>query len=179
MATKPVPNPMALIENMLDFLLPDAGEPTPPPAAAAAGAAGMRAELAYAGVRTMIAAALCDGRLAPEERRAVERRLAAADLSAEQVERVHKDLVLPANAEELAALAPAAADREALYRLAARVVRADGAVVDSERAWLDRLGEAFDIPPVRRRELAGDAAPAAGPAAAPAPPAGARFNGHR
>jgi uncharacterized membrane protein YebE (DUF533 family) len=172
---------MALIENMLAFLLPDAGEPAPPPAAAA----GLPADLVYAGVRTMIAAALCDGRLAPEELRAVERRLASAELSAEQVERVHKDLVLPANVDELAALAPAAAGREVLFRLAARVLRADGEVVDSERAWLDRLGEAFAIAPERRRELAGEAAPAADAAAelaaeaAPAPPAGARLSSHR
>ena len=146
--------PTALIDAMLGFLLPNAREPAAPPTAAPAPAADLPPHLAYAGVRTMVAAALCDGRLAAEERRAVERRLAAAELTAEQVARVHKDLVLPANPDELAALALGAADREALFRLAGVMLCTDGRVRDSERTWLDHLGAAFGIAPRRRLELA-------------------------
>ncbi len=144
--------PVALIDSMLGFPLPNARQPAAPPTAAPA--ADLPPHLAYAGVRTMVAAALCDGRLAAEERRAVERRLAAAELTAEQVARVHKDLVLPANPDELAALALGAADREALFRLAGVMLCTDGRVRDSERAWLDHLGAAFGIAPHRRLELA-------------------------
>ena len=50
-------------------------------------------------------------------------------------------------------MAATPADREALFELAALVLRADGQVMESELAWLERLGDGFGIEPARRGEL--------------------------
>ena len=140
---------------------PGSAAPPPPPPAEAPGprdedGADLPPELIFAAVRTMIAAALSDGHLDPEERSAVERRLEDAELSPEEVARIHKDLVLPASVRELAEMAPAAGERELLYQLAAAVVAADGQMLAPERDWLRGLGLAFEIEEERARELEGD-----------------------
>ncbi|HEX2254780.1 MAG TPA: DUF533 domain-containing protein, partial [Thermoanaerobaculia bacterium] len=109
--------------------------------------------LAYAAVRTMVAAALADGRLAPEERAAIQARLGDSDLDENQVAQVHQDLVLPPTVEELAALVVGEEDRETLYQLAAVVLQADQRVSDLERVWLGRLGAAFGLAEERCRVL--------------------------
>lgn len=96
-------------------------------------------------VRTMIAAALADGRMSPEERAAIQEQLGSAGLSDEQVAQVHRDLVLPASPEEIAGFAFAPEAREVLYRFAALAVVADRDGSPAERAWLDRLATALGI----------------------------------
>lgn len=110
-------------------------------------------ELTYAAVRVMVAAALSDGHLVSEERDTVERHLDEAELTPDQQAQVRRDLVLPATVEELADLAPKAANRELLYQLAAVVLQADGEVGEPEKTWLERLGTAFALAPERRRAL--------------------------
>jgi tellurite resistance protein len=115
----------------------------------------------FAVVRTMAAAALADGELTAEEREAIEGRLGDSGLAEEQIRRIHKDLVLPPGAQELAAMAgdlglpddAAAQTRETLYRAAAVVLRADRHVSDRERAWLNGLAEALGLAPQREEEL--------------------------
>ena len=101
----------------------------------------------------MVAAALADGRMAPEEKELIHRHLGESGLGEEQVRQIHQDLVLPPSPEELAALAPAAEAREALYRFAALVVLADRETSDLERRWLERLAAAFEIDAERRSVL--------------------------
>ena len=108
-------------------------------------------------VRTMVAAALADGRMAPEEKAAIERRLAESDLPPDGVERVHHDLVFPPTVDEIAALVEPPAERELLFELACLVLRADSRVTDAELAWLGRLGDALEIAEDRRRELTAEA----------------------
>jgi len=140
--------------------------PPPPPPVAEPGAeaseevAGddlsLPSGLTFAAVRTMIAAALSDGHLDPEERTAVERRLEDAELAPEEVARIHKDLVLPASVRELAAMTTVPGERELLYQFAAAVVAADGQMLAPERDWLRGLGVAFEIDEARARELESD-----------------------
>ncbi len=169
-----VPPPLdAAAEPGQDFDAAPAPPPPPPPDAdptvaeegRGADAPGPEADedevtlppgLTFAAVRTMIAAALSDGHLGSEERSAVERRLEEADLSPQEVARIHKDLVLPASVRELAELAPAAVERELLYQLAAAVVAADGQMLAPESDWLRGLALAFEIDEGRARDLEGD-----------------------
>ena len=62
-------------------------------------------EVTYAVVRTMVAAALADGHLAPEEKAIIQKHLGESGLSEAQTAQVHQDLVLPPGPAELAALA--------------------------------------------------------------------------
>lgn len=102
------------------------------------------AELIYAGVRTMIAAAHADGEISSVERAVIDRHVAESqDLAPLQLEQIQRDIVRPASPADLAALAPALEDRATLYRLAAAVVLADQTVAAGERAWLDQLAVAF------------------------------------
>ncbi len=110
-------------------------------------------EVAYAIVRTMVAAALADGHLAAEEKAIIHKHLGDSNLSDEQTAQIHKDLVLPASPEELAALAGDPEAREALYRFGALVALADQDASDAERAWLERLAAAFGIDGDRRAAL--------------------------
>jgi len=147
----------------------EGGAPSPPPPPGAAPfepAAAIAADEAFdeieeelpehllvPAVRTMIAAALADGRMAPEEKAAIERRLAKSDLAPDDVSRVHHDLVFPPTVDELAALVADPPDRELLFELACLVLRADSQVTYPERAWLARLGDALEIPEERRTDL--------------------------
>ncbi len=102
-------------------------------------------EVTYAVVRTMVAAALADGHLAPEEKALIQKHLGESGLSEAQTSQIHKDLVLPPAPAELAALTAGTEAREALYRFAALVVLADQQASDLERSWLDRLAAAFEL----------------------------------
>ncbi len=134
---------------------PPAAEPPadPPPPAPPARGAEPPSGLVFAAVRTMVAAALADGRMAPEEKAAIETRLEAGELDEEQVRQVHRDLVLPPPVEELAGLVADPAAAASLYELAAVVLRADGELSDLEATWLERLGDALALPAERRRQL--------------------------
>jgi len=140
---------------------PGPGGP-PPPAPPAAAEAFEEIEddlpphLLLPAVRTMIAAALADGRLAAEEKAAIERRLADSDLPPDDAARVHRDLVFPPTVDELAALVEPPAERELLFELACLVLRADAEIGELERAWLARLGTALEIPEARQQELTAD-----------------------
>ncbi len=102
-------------------------------------------DVTYAIVRTMVAAALSDGHLAPEEKAMIQKHLGESGLSEAQTSQVHKDLVLPPSPAELAAMSGDAEAREALYRFGALVVLADQQTTDLERGWLERLAEAFEL----------------------------------
>jgi uncharacterized membrane protein YebE (DUF533 family) len=118
-----------------------AGEEEPPP------------ELVYAVVRTMVAAALADGHMAPDEKQAIQGRLGESNLSQAQVQQVHQDLVIPPTPDELARMADSAEARELLLRFALLVVGLDREVSELERTWLDRLAHSFGLDPQRRAEL--------------------------
>jgi len=134
--------------------------PPPVPAAAAGSTAATEQELpptlVYAVVRTMVAAALADGRLAPEEKRAIEGRLDEAELAPDQVQQVHKDLVIPSAPEELADQVADPGQRAAMYRAALLVLGADGDVSEHETAWLHRLAAALGFDDGHRRALEDD-----------------------
>jgi len=114
----------------------------------------------------MVAAALADGRMTPEERAAIQPHLGESRLRPEDVARVHQDLVLPATPEELACLEPDPARRVVLFRAALLILRADTRITDTERTWLGRLGSALGLDEVRQRELEQDLLLAADGAAA-------------
>ena len=142
-ATPPPPPPV-----------PGSSAPPPPPVPGApteavtdtgAEEAELPQELTYAIVRTMVGAALADGNLAPEEKSIIQKHLGDSGLSEDQTRQIHSDLVLPPSPDELAAMAPGAEAREALYRFGAVVVLADGHASDLERRGLDRLAAAFEL----------------------------------
>ena len=56
-----------------------------------------------------------------------------------------------ASPAELASLVTSNEDREMLYRFAVVVVRADQELSDSERAWLDSVGDALGLDPETQR----------------------------
>lgn len=142
---------------------PTAAAPPPPPVpgpaaettapADEAASDDLPLETTYAIVRTMVAAALADGNLAPEEKAIIQKHLGESGFSEAQTRQIHQDLVLPPSLDELAALAPAAEAREALYRFAALVVLADQQVSDLERRWLDRLAGTFGFSDDRKAAL--------------------------
>ncbi len=101
----------------------------------------------------MVAAALADGRMAPEERAMIEKHLGESGLSEEQTSQIHRDLALPPSIDELAALAGDPEAGEVLYRFGALVVLADQETSDLERAWLERLARAFEFGDDRRAAL--------------------------
>lgn len=157
---------------------PGAAPPPPPPPPApvlpplpplpAPGPAPDRLDLAL--LRTMAAGALADGRLDERERRAIRERLDAAGLDEDQAATIRRDLVVPPGPEELAGMVDGEDARRALYRAGWLVTRADGALADSEAAWLDRLAAALGLDAVRRRELEGDLLKALSPEPGGAPP---------
>lgn len=110
-------------------------------------------EVAFAAVRTLVAAALADGQLADEEKEIIDRHLGHSNLTPEQCRQVRRDMALPATPSELAAQASDPELRGALYRFAFLMVKADQHVADLELSWLERLGEAFELTAERRRAL--------------------------
>ena len=128
-----------------------ASPPTPAPAADAVEQPPQ--ELVYAIVRTMIAAALADGEMHTEEKKLIEGRLGESGLSPEQMQQVHKDLVIPAGPTELASLVSEPSDKENVLRFAALVVLSDQNVTATERAWLDQLANALGIDTDRARAI--------------------------
>jgi uncharacterized membrane protein YebE (DUF533 family) len=110
-------------------------------------------DLLWAIVRTMVAAALADGRIADEEKVLVEKRLDSAPVLRERMGQIHNDLLNPPSQEELARHVSNREDAELLYRFASLVVLADKNVAERERAWLTEFAEAMEIPPQRREML--------------------------
>ena len=117
------------------------------------GSAVLPRELLFAVVRTMAAAALADGEMAPEERAALEEHLDESGLDREQIRRVRKDLVLPPTPGELAEMVEelpeqqAAEARETLFRAAALIVHADREVRETETTWLGKLARELNLSP--------------------------------
>ncbi len=133
---------------------PGATPPLPPiPPATAAASDELATELTYPVVRTMVAAALADGKLDPREKEIIHRHLGESGLATEQVAQVHRDLVLPPSPGELASLATEPATGETMYRCALVIVRADQEVDPLELAWLDRLAAALELDAERRQQL--------------------------
>ncbi|MDX1631493.1 MAG: DUF533 domain-containing protein [Thermoanaerobaculia bacterium] len=124
------------------------------PEAAVEAEATLPTDVLYAVVRTMVGAALADGSLSPEEKSAVDGRLSeTSELTEDQTEQIHKDLVLPPSPAELASLPGAEKEPELLYRFALLILRADDDVSQPESEWLEDLGDALEIEPARREEL--------------------------
>jgi uncharacterized membrane protein YebE (DUF533 family) len=126
--------------------------PPPPPNSEAQEAEEIPVELLFAIVRTMVAAALADGELSPDERSVIEERLGEAPFSPDQRERVRKELLLPATPGELAELVDGD-DREVLMRFGLLVALAHEGVSEAERAWLERLAAALEIDAERVRTM--------------------------
>ena len=101
-------------------------------------------------VRTLVAAALADGRLSDEERRSIRERLTESGLNDDEIAQVRADLAMPTTPEELAASVDDAAAAAAVYRAAWLATRADRIVEGAETAWLDRLATALGFDAVRR-----------------------------
>lgn len=139
--------------------LPTMATPPPPPAVTGASPAaevddGLDPHQRFVLARVVIAAAMADGVLASSERETVERHLGeATDLSAEQQQRLRRDLVLPATADELATLASESELRSTMYRTAALIAAADGQRDHLESAWLERLATALGIGADERRAV--------------------------
>ena len=139
--------------------MPPPVQAAPPPTLAAQTASAgnseedLPPEVTFAIVRTMVAAALADGNMAPEERGVITRRLGESGMTAEQQQQIQQEMALPLQPNELAALAPDGETRELFYRVAALVVMSDRQVADLERGWLARLAQACEIPETRCREL--------------------------
>ena len=109
--------------------------------------------LVFAIVRTMISGALSDGEMHAEEKKLIEGRLDESGLSPDETKQIHKDLVIPPPPEEIGRMVSTTEDRELLYRFGALVVRSEGGASAPERAWLERLGAALDLPADRRSAL--------------------------
>lgn len=112
-------------------------------------------KLEFAVVRTMIAAALSDGVMAPSERQAIEGRLGEASFADDAKQQVHRDLVLPAGPEEIAALVPEDS-APTVYRAAYLVVMSDGELAELERMWLARLASALKIDDQQAKTIEAD-----------------------
>lgn len=111
-------------------------------------------ELRFALARTVIAAALADGVLSDQEREQIEQHLGeATDLPPDQLERLRRDLVLPATVSELARLATDINAATAIFRCAALILRADGSVDRLENTWLSHLGDALGLPAEARERI--------------------------
>jgi len=110
----------------------------------------------FAVVRTMVSAALSDGRLAPQEREAIHHHLVDSGLEEPQIAQIHQDLVISASPEELGAMAATTVAREALLRAALLVLRADREVSVAERAWLSRLATALAVDEGRALQIERD-----------------------
>lgn len=113
-------------------------------------------EDAYAIIRTLVAAAMADGRLSGDEKEVIDRHLGESNLSAEERAQIHRDMALPPTPAELAAQATDPELRQTLYRFAALVIHADRHVSELEKSWLLRLAGALDISEARRQELEGE-----------------------
>jgi tellurite resistance protein len=132
--------------------------PEEPREAGAAGAdtaeATLPPDVLYAVVRTMVAAALADGTLSSEEKRAIDEQLdSTKELDPERLRQIHRDLVLPPSPEDLAELPGAMDEPELLFRFAVLVLEADHEASDHERVWLARLGEALGLDADRQEAL--------------------------
>ena len=113
-------------------------------------------DLTAAIVRTMIAAALADGHLAPSERESIQSHLKDSGLSPEQISDAHADLLSPASPTTLAALAREDSDREVLYRTAILIMMADKEFAETERSWLDEFAQHLDLDDAQKAAIEHD-----------------------
>ena len=128
--------------------------PVPAPGPSRPEAHDLPDELVFAVGRTLVAAALADGEMDPEERALVEKHLEQSQLPPDQKQRLHRDLVLPPTTDELAAQVADNPEAGAvLYRFGALVALADEEISEVERAWLTSLGESLGLAAEDRQEL--------------------------
>ncbi len=161
---------------------PGGGQPSPPPSMAPAAAAPptnlpplpgqapsppqeaaeseLPRDLVYAIVRTMVATALADGELDPEEKAQIDERLMEADLTDEQIAQIRRDLVVPATVETLAASLPAGEDPDTLLQFAVLLSKADGESSPQERAFVESLAVAMGRSAADAARLEGELFPA-------------------
>ncbi len=114
------------------------------------------AQFQVVALRTVVAAALADGEIAAEERGLLQEHLSSSDLPETDRQRIQGDLLAPAAPAALAADYPAGEDPTALVALAIAMLRSDGEMVASERAWLGELASALGVPADRVTQIEGE-----------------------
>ena len=107
-------------------------------------------------VRTMVAAAWSDGTLDAEERALIQEQLEESSFSAQQVEQVNRELMMPVMPEELADGVAGPDEAKALLRAGILTVRADGVEDASEHVWLERLSDALGLDATERQAVVDD-----------------------
>lgn len=133
--------------------LPPVPVPPPPPPPQPTAETAVHPDIELILARTMVAAALADGRLDEAERRVLAHHLDSGEIPEVHAERIHRDLASPATPESLSMMVSEPTHRDAIVRAALLVLAADNDISDAERAWLQRLGEALGLPPARLAEL--------------------------
>ncbi len=118
--------------------------PSPPPPSPAGGDGLDDQELALRMIRVMIAAAHADGVLDAAEEKAILDRLRGAGLSSEEKMFLLEELHSPRPVAELTRGIEDPSTARAMYLIAARAIEVD---TESERQWLDELGEALGLSP--------------------------------
>ncbi|MEM9291253.1 MAG: DUF533 domain-containing protein [Acidobacteriota bacterium] len=131
-------------------------KPTPPP-----WDEDLAHRLLYPLVRTLIAAALCDGHLSPAERESLIGHLEGSGLNDAQVHQVRRDLSMPATRHELADLLQETLSledqersgeaKELLYRAALAAILIDQRRDPAEDRWLAGFARTLELPEVRRQ----------------------------
>jgi uncharacterized membrane protein YebE (DUF533 family) len=134
----PLPNPPAASD------LPPIPGPTPSPPGVVAD--DPDPDTLYAMVRAMVGAALADGSMATEETAAIQGHLGDSGLSPDRQQQIHRDLVLPPSASDIASMCPDGA-QESVFRAAVLVTLSDRDLSALERHFLDRLAEALNMAP--------------------------------
>lgn len=127
--------------------------PPPPLPADPAVEITVQPDLLFPVVRAMVGAALSDGHLDSREQQAIERHLDGSGLSYDEVQQIHRDLVVPPSVDEISSLVNDRGDAEVVYRFAVLVVKADEKVTAQEQTWLGHLAAALRLDPARREEL--------------------------
>ena len=109
--------------------------------------------LVFAIVRAMVATALSDGTLSPDERKLIQDHLGESGLNPEQIQQVQKELLIPATAGEIASGVDSTEDREMVFRFAAVVAASDKTIVEAEKQHLSTFAEALGIAPPRAAQI--------------------------
>ena len=101
-------------------------------------------------LRTMVAAAACDGRIAAAERERITRGLIEAGIDPEATRWLDRELESPADVEELAARVTNAEKAAQVYAAARMAIDPDTL---QEREFLHRLAEALDLDEAVRAQI--------------------------
>jgi uncharacterized membrane protein YebE (DUF533 family) len=106
-------------------------------------------------LRTMVAAAACDGQIAESERATISRGLTEAGIDAQATGWLERELAAPADVEELAAGVTSPEKAAQVYAAARITIDPDTL---QEREFLRQLSEALDLDPAVRDQIDGTAA---------------------